>query len=40
MTIIIADTTCELPHDVLAQHGIPLIPQVVMFGEGSFHDDK
>ncbi|MBL7944118.1 MAG: DegV family protein [Flavobacteriales bacterium] len=40
MTIIIADTTCGLPHELLAQRGIPLIPQVVMFGDDSFHDDK
>ncbi len=39
MTIIIADTTCSLPRDVLKARGIPLIPQVVMFGEESFHDD-
>ena len=40
MTIIVADTTCGLPREMLAQRGIPLIPQVVMFGEDSFHDDK
>jgi DegV family protein with EDD domain len=40
MTIIVADTTCGLPRDILAQRGIPLIPQIVMFGEDSFHDDK
>lgn len=40
MTIIVADTTCGLPRDLLAQRGIPVIPQVVMFGEESFHDDK
>ena len=40
MTIIVADTTCGLPRELLAQRGIPLIPQVVMFGEDSFHDDK
>ena len=40
MTIIVADTTCGLPREMLAQRGIPLIPQVVMFGEESFHDDK
>ena len=40
MTIIIADTTCGLPCDLLAQRGIALIPQVVIFGEDSFHDDK
>ncbi|WKZ37109.1 MAG: DegV family protein [Anaerolineales bacterium] len=40
MTIIVADTTCGLPRDLLARRGIPLIPQVVMFGEQAFHDDK
>ena len=40
MTIIVADTTCGLPRDMLAQRGIPFVPQVVMFGEESFHDDK
>jgi DegV family protein with EDD domain len=40
MTMIIADTTCSLPEQVLAERGIPLIPQVVMFGEDSYHDDK
>ncbi len=40
MTIIIADTTCGLPHDLLDQRGIPTIPQIVMFGEEAFHDDK
>jgi DegV family protein with EDD domain len=40
MTIIVADTTCGLPHEVLEKRGIPLIPQVVMFGEESYHDDK
>ena len=40
MTIIVADTTCGLPRDMLAQRGILLIPQIVIFGEDSFHDDK
>jgi DegV family protein with EDD domain len=40
MTIIIADTTCGLPHDMLNQRNIPVIPQIVMFGEEAFHDDK
>jgi DegV family protein with EDD domain len=40
MTIIVADTTCGLPHAILEQRGIPAIPQVVMFGEESYHDDK
>jgi DegV family protein with EDD domain len=40
MTIIVADTTCGLPHPLLAERGIPVVPQVVIFGEQSFHDDK
>lgn len=39
MVQIIADTTCGLPRDLLKQRGIPLIPQVVIFGEDSYHDD-
>jgi len=39
MTIVVADTTCSLPRDLLKARGIPLVPQVVMFGEESFHDD-
>lgn len=40
MTIIVADTTCGLPRDLLKERGIPLIPQVVTFGNQSYHDDK
>jgi len=40
MTIIVADTTCGLPCELLKQRGIPLIPQVVIFGEQALHDDK
>ena len=40
MTIIVADTTCGLPHELLEERGIPVIPQIVMFGEESYHDDK
>jgi DegV family protein with EDD domain len=40
MTIIVADTTCGLPREVLEQRGVPLIPQIVTFGEESFHDDR
>lgn len=39
MVQIIADTTCSLPRDLLKARGIPLVPQVVMFGEESYHDD-
>lgn len=40
MVQIIADTTCSLPREILKARGIPLIPQVVMFGEQSYHDDS
>jgi DegV family protein with EDD domain len=40
MTVIIADTTCSLPRDLLARRGVPLIPQVVIFGEVAYHDDQ
>jgi DegV family protein with EDD domain len=40
MTVIVADTTCGLPHAVLEKRRIPVIPQIVMFGEESYHDDK
>jgi len=40
MTIIVADTTCGLPRELLKQRGIPLVPQVVIFGEDSYHDDE
>jgi DegV family protein with EDD domain len=39
MTIIVADTTSGLPLELAAQLGIPMIPQVVIFGEQSFRDD-
>jgi DegV family protein with EDD domain len=40
MTIIVADTTCGLPRKLLAERCIPLIPQIVTFGNESYHDDK
>ena len=39
MVKIVADTTSGLPHEMLKTLGIPLIPQVVVFGEDSFLDD-
>lgn len=39
MTIIVADTTCGLPRKLLEERCIPLIPQIVTFGEHSYHDD-
>jgi len=40
MTIIVADTTCGLPRELLKERGVVLIPQSVIFGEKSFHDDS
>lgn len=40
MPIIVADTTCSLPRQLLYRLGIPTIPQVVIFGEDAFHDDE
>jgi len=40
MTIIVADTTCGLPRKLLEERSVPLIPQIVTFGEESYHDDK
>lgn len=39
MTVVVADTTCGLPRDVLQNRGIPFVPQVVIFGDQSYHDD-
>ena len=36
MAIIVADTTCGLPRKLLAERHIPLIPQIVTFGEESY----
>lgn len=40
MTIIVADTTCGLPRKILEERNISLIPQIVTFGEESYHDDR
>jgi fatty acid kinase fatty acid binding subunit len=39
MVKVVADTTSGLPRETLKNLGIPLIPQVVVFGEESFNDD-
>jgi DegV family protein with EDD domain len=39
MVKIVADTTSGLPHEMLKTLGIPLIPQIVCFGEDSYRDD-
>lgn len=39
MTVIVADTPCNLPRDLLTQRRIPFVAQVVVFGDVSYHDD-
>ena len=39
MIQIIADTTCALPREITLQLGIPVLPQIIIFGEESFRDD-
>jgi DegV family protein with EDD domain len=39
MTLIVADTTCGLPGELLRNRGIPFVPQVVIFGDQPYHDD-
>ena len=38
MTRVVADTTCGLPPDVYRRLDIPMIPQVINFGEESFRE--
>lgn len=39
MVRIVTDTTAGLPRDVLAKLGIPVLPQLIIFGETSYRDD-
>jgi DegV family protein with EDD domain len=39
MTIIVADTTSGLSLELAANLGIPMIPQLVIFGENTYRDD-
>jgi DegV family protein with EDD domain len=39
MVKIVADTTSGLPREMLKSLGIPLIPQIIIFGEESYRDD-
>jgi DegV family protein with EDD domain len=39
MVRIIADTTCALPREVTRDLGIPVLPQIIIFGEESYRDD-
>ncbi len=38
MTRVVADTTCGLPQEVYRRLDIPMIPQVINFGEESFRE--
>lgn len=38
MTRVIADTTCGLPQEVYQELCIPMIPQIINFGEESFRE--
>jgi len=40
MVKIVADTTSGLPRELLKTLAIPLIPQIVCFGEDSYRDDS
>jgi DegV family protein with EDD domain len=40
MVKIVADTTSGLPREMLKSLGIPLIPQIIIFGEESYRDDS
>jgi DegV family protein with EDD domain len=40
MVKIITDTTAGLPRDLTTQLGIPVLPQIVVFGEESYRDDS
>ena len=39
MVTIIADTTCSLPKEIFKQYGIPLLPQIIIFGSDQYRDD-
>jgi DegV family protein with EDD domain len=39
MIRIIADTTCALPRELTNSLGIPVLPQIIIFGEETFRDD-
>ena len=39
MVQIVTDTTCGLPLEVAREFGIPMLPQIIVFGESSYRDD-
>ena len=38
MIHVITDTTAGLPQEIAARYSIPIIPQVVVFGNASFRE--
>ena len=39
MVTIVADTTCSIPKDEIIKLGIPLLPQIIIFGDQQYRDD-
>lgn len=39
MVTIITDTTCSIPRDEIRRLGIPLLPQIIVFGDQQYRDD-
>ena len=39
MVKIVTDTLSSIPLQVAEQHGIPMLPQIIIFGEESYRDD-
>ena len=39
MVHIVSDTTSGLPLDVAAEHGVTMVPQIIVFGEETYRDD-
>ncbi|MBN1439904.1 MAG: DegV family protein [Anaerolineales bacterium] len=40
MIRIIADTTCALPRETTRKLNIPMLPQIIIFGEETYRDDS
>ena len=40
MVTIVADTTCSVPQDQIHALGIPLLPQIIIFGDQQYRDDS
>jgi DegV family protein with EDD domain len=39
MVTIVADTTCSVPQNQIRGLGIPLLPQIIIFGDQQYRDD-